>query len=77
MAGAAAAASDSGVTSRLTTGIAMALASGDTTDTCRNSNSVSGTSPAVTAHCVRAAAASVARMRCQRVSGAPCPDRAA
>ncbi len=55
--------SASGVTNRLTTGIATALARLDTTDTCPNSSKVSGTSPTVTAHCARAASASVAPAR--------------
>ena len=40
-----------GVTSQLTTGIAIALASGDTSETCWNSNSKAGASASVTAVC--------------------------
>ncbi|GAB7546519.1 hypothetical protein CS8_062040 [Cupriavidus sp. 8B] len=67
-AGTAAASNAIGVTSRLTSGIAAALASGEITETCWNSSKVSGTSPMVTDHCVRVACARLARKRCQRVS---------
>jgi hypothetical protein len=50
-----AASSASGVTIKLTSGIAMALASGLTSETWPNSSMVSGTSPSVTDHCVRPA----------------------
>ena len=48
--------SDSGVTSSVTTGMAMALAAGPMRDMCPKNSMVSGTRPAVTAHCVLAAA---------------------
>src|SRR5574340_1343642 len=41
----------SGVTSQLTTGMAMALANGEISDTCWNSNSRAGASASVTAPC--------------------------
>ena len=44
--------SASGVTTALITGMATALASGLISDTCANSNRVSGNKPAVTAICV-------------------------
>ena len=47
----AAASSASGVTTAETTGIATALASGPTTDTCANRNSAAGARPSVIAHC--------------------------
>ena len=50
----ASAASASGVTSRLTTGMATALASGDTSDTCWNSSASAGSRPTVSAACARA-----------------------
>jgi hypothetical protein len=43
---------------KLTTGIASALARGDISDTCWNSASMGGSRPSVTAHWVRADAAS-------------------
>ena len=54
-------ASASGVTNRLMTGMATALATGLTSETCPNSSSVSGARPSVTAHCVRAATIRPAR----------------
>jgi hypothetical protein len=54
------------VTTKLTSGIATALANGDTTDTCWNSAIVIGTSATVTASCTCAAARSRVR---QSVSG--------
>ena len=45
-------ASASGVTTKLISGIATALAIGLTIDTCANSSIVSGTSPSVTTYCV-------------------------
>ncbi|MNY42101.1 hypothetical protein D3C86_1769610 [compost metagenome] len=56
--------------------MATALARQDTTDTCPNSSSVSGTRPTVTAHCVRAAPASAAATTalalCHRPSALAC-----
>src|SRR5262245_35442800 len=43
----------SGVTTKLTTGIAIAFATGATAETCWNSTSRSGASPTVIAHCTR------------------------
>ncbi len=51
----------SGVTSRLTSGIATAFASGLTSEIWENSKTVSGTSPSVIAYCVCAAETSAAR----------------
>src|SRR5471032_78239 len=59
---------DKGATTRLTTGIASALATGDTSDTCENSSMVKGTSPTVTTYCVCAPSATSARKRCQRLA---------
>lgn len=59
-------ASDKGVTTRLMTGMASALATGETSDTCENSSIVSGTSPTVTTYCVCAPSATAARRRRQR-----------
>ena len=42
--------STSGVTTRLTTGMAIALASGETSDTSPNNTSSSGANPTVIAH---------------------------
>jgi hypothetical protein len=44
----------------VTTGIATALANGETIDTCWNSTSISGTRPSVIAACARTAARQVA-----------------
>ena len=52
-------ASASGVTIRLISGIARALANGLASDTCENSSMVSGTSPIVTAYWVRTPSASM------------------
>ena len=49
-------ASVNGTTMKVTTGIATALATGETSETCWNSISISGTRPSVIAHCARAAA---------------------
>ena len=51
--GIVAASSASGVTTKLTTGMAIAFAIGETTDTCWNSTRRSGASPIVIAHCTR------------------------
>src|SRR3989338_7490067 len=48
----------SGTTTRLTTGMAKALASGETMETCWNSASSKGVNPSVTAHWVCAASRS-------------------
>jgi len=48
----------SGVTTRLMTGMAKALASGETMETCWNSASSRGVRPSVTTHCACAASRS-------------------
>ena len=49
-------ASAGGTTANVTAGIATAFASGETSDACWNSASVSGAIPTVTSHCACAAA---------------------
>src|SRR5256714_10347077 len=56
--GSTAPASASGVITKLTSGIASALAIGETSDTCWNSTSSRGARPRVTAHCTLAHCAS-------------------
>ena len=56
--GRAAASSASGVTTRLTSGMATALASGETSENCWNSASSAGIMPSVIAHCARTHSAS-------------------
>ena len=65
-----AATSAMGTIANVTTGIATALASGPTSETCWNSASDSGTRPSVIAHCARAALATLARPRAMALARA-------
>ena len=64
--GSAAPSNTSGTTTRLTSGIAMALAIGETSETCWNSPSSSGVRPMAIAHCTLAYSTSqwLRPMRC-------------